>query len=138
MVFRRARKERGIMEEPQTVTCEVIRVTRPNTLLVRTMVPPIQSYATTYVVLAGVKCSKSAAREVVDWLEIHSDAGRFELMVFDWMRDSYGRLLANICDRKTGETLTSYLIQRSVACERGNHLEEVMAEMLQSLEPEDL
>lgn len=126
------------MEEPHTVTCEVIRVTRPNTLLVRTMVPPIQSYATTYVVLAGVKCSKSAAREVVDWLEIHSDAGRFELMVFDWMRDSYGRLLANICDRKTGETLTSYLIQRGVAKERANHLEEVMAEMLQSLEPEDL
>lgn len=138
MVSRRARKERGLMEEPQTVTCEVIRVTRPNTLLVRTMVPPIQSYATTYVVLAGVRCRKAAAREIVDWLEIHSDSGRFELMVYDWMRDSYGRLLATICDRRTGETLTSYLIQREVAKERGNHLQEVMAEMLQAKEPEDL
>lgn len=126
------------MEESNALTCEVIRVTRPNTLIVRTMVPPIQSYATTYVVLAGVRCRKAATKEIIDWLEIHGDFGRFELMVFDWLRDSYGRLLAHICDRRTGEPLTAYLLQRGVAVERGNHLEEVMMEMLSAQEPEEL
>jgi hypothetical protein len=126
------------MEESNSLACEVIRVTRPNTLLIRTLVAPIQSYATTYAVLAGVRCRPQAVREIIDWLEIHADFGRFELMVFDWMRDSYGRLLANICDRRTGDTLTAYLLQREAAIERGNHLESVMADLLNAQEPENL
>lgn len=126
------------MEEPNSLACEVIRVTRPNTLIIRTLVAPIQSYATTYAVLAGVRCRPSATREIIDWLEIHSDFGRFELMVFDWMRDSFGRLLANICDRRTGDTLTAYLLQREVAVPRGDHLESVMADLLNAQEPENL
>jgi hypothetical protein len=126
------------MEPERTLTCEVIRVTRPNTLLIRTMAEAMQSYATIYLVLAGVRCKPSATRDIIDWLEINSDFGRYELMVFDWMRDSYGRLLGNILDRRTGDALTTYLIQRGSARPRDNHLDEVMRELLSAQEPEEL
>lgn len=126
------------MGEPRALTCQVIRVTRPNTLLIRTLAEVMQSYASTYLVLAGVRCRPSATQDIIDWLEIHGDFGRYDLMVFDWMRDSYGRLLGNILDRRTGEALTTYLIQRGSARERANHLDEVMRELMSAQEPEEL
>ena len=126
------------MEPERTLICEAIRVTRPNTLLIRTMAEAMQSYATIYLVLAGVRCKPSATRDIIDWLEIHADFGRYELMVFDWMRDSYGRLLGDIMDRKTGEPLTAYLLHRESAKRRDNHLDEVMRELLSAQEPEEL
>lgn len=126
------------MDEPRTLSCEVIRVTRPNTLLIRSMSEIMQSYASTYLCLAGVRCRKSAVKDIIDWLEIHGDFGRYELLLFDWMRDSYGRLIGNVLDRKTGEALTTYLIQRGSAVERPNHLEEVMQDLLSAPEPDEL
>lgn len=126
------------MEQTLPLTCQVVRVTRPNTLLIRTMVPPLQSSCSIYMVLQGVKCCPEAAKEIIDWLEIHGDFGRFTLEVYDWVRDSFGRLLGQIADRRTGETLTEYLLQRGVAEPSPRHLERVMIDLLQSREPEEL
>ena len=54
------------MDEPNSIACEVIRVTRPNTLLIRTLVDPIQSNAKTYAVLAGVRCRQQSVRQIND------------------------------------------------------------------------
>lgn len=126
------------MDEPRTLNCEVIRVTRPNTLLIRAMSEIMQSYASTYLCLAGVRCKRKATKDIIDWLEIHGDFGRYELLVFDWMRDTYGRLLGNVIDRRTGEALTTYLVQRGSAVERPGHLEDVMRDILSAPEPDEL
>ena len=126
------------MEESEALTCSVTRVTRPNTLAIRLMVPALQSNCTTHLVLEGVTCKSDAVKDIVDWLEIHADFGRYELRVFNWLRDSFGRLMGNIIDRRTGETLSSYLIQRGSAKERPRHIEEVMIDLLQGQEPDEL
>lgn len=126
------------MDETNALSCQVIRVTRPNTLLIRVMNPALQSMVSTYLVLHGVRCQPLAAREIIDWLEIHGDFQRFRLRVCDWVRDSFGRLLGDICDRRSGECLTDYLLQRGVATVRERHLEKVMIDLLNAQEPEDL
>ena len=126
------------MEQTQPLTCQVVRVTRPNTLLIRTMVAPLQSSCSVYMVLAGVKCSADAAKEIIDWLEINGDYGRYSLHVYDWVRDPFGRLLGQIANRRSGELLTDYLIQRGVALPNPRHLERVMVDLLNSCEPEEL
>lgn len=111
-------------------------MTRPNTLLIRTLAEVSQSYTSTYLVLAGVSCAPAAVADVIDWLELHDDFGRYDLIVFDWIRDSFGRLLGNLSDKRTGETLTAYLLQRGTAREKKNHLDDVMRDLLSAEEPE--
>ena len=65
----------------------VVRVTRPDTVLVRTMVPHVQSMLSVYLVLEGVKCNPEAQQAVADWVEIHADADRLRLVHVDWFRD---------------------------------------------------
>ncbi len=125
------------MESSDPLSCQVIRVTRPNTLLIRVMNPALQSAITTYLVLHGVRCDKSASAEIIDWLEIHGDFQRFSLRVCDWVRDSFGRVLGDLFDRRTGECLTEYLLQRGVAAVRDRHLESVMIDLLNSPEPDE-
>lgn len=125
------------MDETDALSCQVIRVTRPDTLLVRVMNPALQSMLSCYLVLHGVRCERHAPREIIDWLEIHGDFHRFTLRVCDWVRDSYGRLLGDVCDRRSGECLTEYLLQRGAATVRARHLENVMIDMLNSPEPDE-
>jgi hypothetical protein len=91
-----------------------------------------------YLVLHGVRCQPEAVSEVIDWLEIHADCQRYNLMVCDWVRDSFGRLLGDIVDKRSGECLTDYLIQRGVATVRRRHLDSVMIDLLNSQEPDEL
>ena len=126
------------MEQTDALTCQVIRVTRPDTLLIRTMVPALQTMCSMYLVLHGVKCKPAAVPEIIDWLEVHGDYQRFNLRVCDWVRDSFGRLLGDVVDRRSGECLTDYLLTRAVAAERPRHLESVMIALLHAQEPEEL
>ena len=98
---------------------------------------PLQSYCSHYVVLAGVECNPDhGIQHVIDWLETHADFERCELRTYDWLRDSYGRLLGNLLDRQTGDSLTDYLLGLGVATAVPTHYADTITEMLTSQEPE--
>jgi hypothetical protein len=116
----------------------VVRVTRPNTVIIRTLVPHVQSMLSTYLVLEGVKCRAEAKQAIADWVEIHADAGRLRLHHVDWFRDSYGRLMGDLIDLQTGESLTGYLLEQGYAQPRPGHYADIIESMLRSVEPEEL
>ena len=125
------------MADSQPLECTVIRVTRPNTLLIRMPAPITQSHVSQYMVLHGITVTKkSAETEIIDWVELHSDFGRLSVIIIDWIRDSYGRLLGDLADRRTGERLTTYLLSRKVATDRPDHWLSVIQGMIDSPEPE--
>lgn len=124
------------MESAEALNCQVIRVTRPDTLMVRIHVPQTQTQATAYVVLAGVTCDDAARGTIVDWVETHADFGRLNL-VTDWFRDSYGRVLADLSDIQTGETLSSYVVQQGAAKKYDTHYVDVFRELMEAGEPDD-
>lgn len=115
---------------------KVIRVTMPDTIVVRTPVKELQSYATIHVVLFGVVCSEEAKQEIVDWVELHADAGRLSLAPVEWLRDPYGRLVADLLDMQTGESLCDWLVERGVATRNPNHFAEILGAGIESAEPE--
>lgn len=112
-------------------TCTVKRITAPDTLAVELICPSFQGRSTMYIRLYGVDCEDSATQHIADWVELYGRT--FELLVLDWMRDKYGRVVGDLMDH--GETLTSYLIQVGVAKERPDHHVEVMRDLLLSTEP---
>jgi hypothetical protein len=114
----------------------VVRVTRPDTIMIRSAVPQVQSMLTQYMVLEGVWCNDDAKQAIVDWCEVHGDGGRFRLLTADWFRDSYGRLLGDLQDLSSGETLTGYLMEGGFANERPHHYSELLESLLRSKEPE--
>ncbi len=120
----------------EAMTCQVIRVTRPDTCLVRTYLPAVQGHVTVNLVLEGVKCKKAAKQEIIDWVEIHADAERLRLITWEWFRDEYGRVLGDLGDLQTGETLTQWLLDRKVAEARPDHYLEILRNMVASEEPE--
>jgi hypothetical protein len=122
---------------PQAVTVQVIRVTRPDTLLLRTDVPELQGRCSIYGVLGEVRCRRSARQEIVDWVEAHADFGRLGMLTWNWCRDPYGRLLCDLADLQSGETLTGYLIDRGVAAPRPSHYVDCLAEMMTAQEVRD-
>ena len=122
------------MERPTAV---VVRVTRQETIMIRSAVPQVKSQLTQYLVLEGVKCLPHAKQAIVDWCEVHKEGGRFGLICHDWFRDSYGRLLGDLQDLSSGETLTGYLLENRFAHDRPNHYLEMMEALLRSVEPED-
>lgn len=126
-----------VIADPMTAT--VIRVTRPDTILLRTSVPHIQSQVNLYGVLAGTAGHSVGSRQAIcDWVEIHADAGRLILETFDWLRDSSGRLLIDLLDIQSKESLREWLIEKG-HCERNdNHVIDVIRDMLNSQEPEDV
>jgi len=124
------------MDKPDSIA-SVIRVTRHDTLQIRSHVTQLQGMATIYCVLEGVWCDDGAEEAIVDWCEVHADSGRFRLLSGDWLRDEYGRLLANLQDLTTGEVLTDYLIERGVAKDRPHHYLDVLTHLMQCKEPDD-
>lgn len=123
------------MDYPETIA-QVVRVTRGDTVLVRCTAPQLASMVAIYVVLCGVRCKKRASSDIVDWVEAHADADRLNLVSFDWVRDSYGRLLADLADISTGERLTDYLLNLGVAEEYPHHYADVVEAMIRAQEPE--
>jgi hypothetical protein len=91
-----------------------------------------------YLVLEGVKCNPEAQQAVADWVEIHADADRLRLVHVDWFRDSFGRLLGDLADIQSGETVTQYLLDNHYAVARPNHYINIVESMLRSVEPEDM
>jgi endonuclease YncB( thermonuclease family) len=121
---------------PEAMTCQVIRVTRPDTILIRTYSAPVQANVHVHLVLEGVRCKRAARQEILDWVEVHADAERLSLVTWEWFRDSYGRVLGDLADRQTGETLTQWLIDRGVAKSRPDHYLEILRSMVASEEPD--
>lgn len=124
------------MDVPYPLTCTVIRVTRPDTLMIRTHVPQMQASVTMYIALVGVKCGDAAKQDIIDWVELHADFGRLRLLALDWYRDSYGRVIADLADTQTGDCLTSYLLQQGTAEPYDNHLIDTLREMMSAEEPD--
>lgn len=124
-----------VTQEP--LNCQVIRVTRPDTIMVRITVPQTQSQSTAYVVVAGVTCDDAAKQTIVDWVETHADFGRLNLIT-DWFRDSYGRVLADLSDTQTGETLSSYIVGQGAGQKYDTHYVDVFRELLGAGEPDDI
>jgi len=114
----------------------VVRVTRPDTVMIRSAVPQVQSMITQYMVLEGVYCNDEAKQAIVDWCEVHQEGGRFRLLTSDWFRDPYGRLLGDLQDISSGETLTGFLLESGFASERPNHYAELLESLLRSVEPD--
>lgn len=108
------------------MTCVVVRVTRPDTLLIRTYLPQVQATVSVHLVLEGVTCRPEAKEEIIDWCEIHADAERLRLISWEWFRDSYGRVLGDLADLQTGETLTQWLLERKVAEPRPDHYLDIL------------
>jgi hypothetical protein len=123
------------MVQPESVA-QVIRVTRPDTLLIRTVCPHIQSRVSIYMVLEGIHALPEARPAIIDWVEIHADAERLKLVSTDWVRDDYGRLLGDLADLQSGEMLTDWLLSQGVATPYEHHFTDVMEAMLRSQEPE--
>lgn len=121
---------------PEAMTCQVIRVTRPDTILIRTYCPQVMASVHVYLVLEGVACKPEAKQEILDWVEVHADAERLRLITWEWFRDSYGRLLGDLADLQSGETLTQWLLDRHVAESRPDHYLEILRTMVASEEPD--
>jgi hypothetical protein len=124
------------MVATQPLTCSVIRVTRPDTVLIRVYCQPIQGNAHVHVVLEGIECQPEAKQEIIDWIEIHSDASRLQFTTWEWFRDAYGRVLGDLADLQTGEPLTAWLLERGVAESRPDHYLEILRELVQGEGPE--
>lgn len=123
------------MALPEAVA-QVIRVLRKDTILIRTVCPLIQSQVSCYMTPACVWCDEGAEDSIIDWVELHADADRLKLLDYEWLRDDYGRLIADLADPQTGETLTAFLLERHVAQERPHHILDVMHQMMMAKEPE--
>lgn len=124
------------MARQEPLTCIVVRVTRPDTLLIRCYCPQVQSMINTYLVLEGVTCEPEAKAEILDWCELHADAERLRLMTWDWFRDNYGRVLGDLADIQTGETLTQHLLDAKVAEPRPDHYLDILRSIAEAEGPD--
>ena len=123
------------MENTQAMTCTVIRVMRPDTLLLRVPCPQIMGRVSMYCTLMGVSnCSDGCRQAVVDWCELQQDGGRLLFLTADWLRDSCGRLLVDLFDAQSKECLTDHLIDYGFCDENNNHIIDCVREMIDSQE----
>lgn len=123
------------MENPQPMTCTVIRVMRPDTLLLRVPCPQIMGRVSMYCSLMGVSDFDDECKQaVVDWCELHQDGGRLLFITADWLRDSYGRLLVDLMDIQSKECLTDHLIDYGHCMENSSHIIDCVRDMMASEE----
>jgi hypothetical protein len=115
----------------------ISRVTRSDTLLVKTYCPLSRSRYEMAVTVAGVWCHHDAMQHIVDWCEIHADAERLRLIPYDCIRDEYGRLVADLADIQSGETLSAYILSVGAGKHRPHHMLEVMGAYMSSREPDN-
>lgn len=124
------------MEYPDTLA-QVIRVLRKDTILIRCVCPHIQSQVSMYMTPAELWCEENAVKGIIDWVECHADADRLKLITWDWMRDEYGRLLADLQDIQTGEMMTDYLVSVGAAKPRPHHYLDVIHTIAAAREPDE-
>lgn len=118
----------------QTTVTRVMRITRDDTVQVREYCPLCGNTDSLYIVLAEVFCD-GTKEHIRDWVELHEHS--IVLRVYDYLRDEYGRVLGDLFDRDTGESLTQYLIGVGVAKQRPHHVTEVFENVLRHMEPGD-
>lgn len=124
------------MDETHSIVT-VSRVTRHDTLQCRVYSPLLRARCDIALTPAGVWCLYHATDHILDWCEIHADAERLKLMPFDFLRDEFGRLVADLADIQSGETLSAYLISIGAAKPRPHHILEVMGAYMSSREPDN-
>ena len=117
-------------------TVRVIRVTRADTLMIRVVLPHIGQEVSQHMVLEGVECSKGCRTLVLDWVELHQEPDGLYFINADWLRDSYGRLVGDLQDIQTGETLTQYLLEQCAAKTKPWHVNDVIKSLLRAEAPE--
>lgn len=115
----------------EALSVQVVRVTMPDTLLLRVQTPVTQGHSSIYVRLFGVECASEAKQAIVDWAEVHPAP---TLLVADWLRDCYGRLLGDLVDGNS--SLCEYLVAQGCAEEKDDHYGEVVGDLLRAEEPE--
>lgn len=115
----------------EALSVQVVRVTMPDTLLLRVQTPVTQGHSSIYVRLFGVDCGEEARKAIVDWAEVHPTP---TLLVADWLRDCYGRLLGDLVDGNS--SLCEYLVTQGCAEENSEHYQEVVGDLLKAEEPE--
>lgn len=123
------------MDDEESVAY-VLRVTRPDTIQVRSPDCRLGCMATLYLRLEGVECKPHAEDSIIDWVECHADYGRLRLHTGRWLRDVYGRVLGDLADVSTGETLTDYLVSVGAADAYPQHYYDTMTQIMHSKEPE--
>lgn len=112
----------------------VLRITRDDTVQVREWCASCGTVNNWYIVLAEVWC-ENAREHIRDWVELHE--GSIGMRTYDYLRDEYGRLVADLYDRDTGQTLTQYLIDAGAAKRRPHHVSQVFDEIVRYMEPGD-
>jgi hypothetical protein len=125
------------MATSDPLTAQVIRVTRPDTVHLRVACPQLQSQVSMYMRIHGCDCDDAARQAVCDWVEVHADHCRLRLDTAEWLRDEYGRVLGDLCDLQSGESLSAYLVENGVATPRPNHWVETLTTLMHSQEPEE-
>lgn len=58
-------------------------------------------------------------------------------LVTDWLRDPYGRVLADLADIQSGESLSGYLLQQGCAQKWDNHYIDTFRELMTAEEPNE-
>jgi len=114
--------------ETEPLTCTVVRVSRPDTVLIRTYCPQIQSMISIYLVLEGIECQPSSQSAIEDWCELHSENDRLRLSTWNYFRDQYGRVMGDLSDLSSGERLSDHLREIGLATERPDHYLEIFRE----------
>lgn len=112
----------------------VIKITRDDTLHVKEFCTHCGNVDSMHIVLSGVFCDGSR-HHIQDWVEVHQQ--HLRLQPIDYLRDDYGRVLADLVDYQTGEKLTDYLIQCNAATRRPHHVTEVFDNAFRYMEPGD-
>ena len=125
------------MANSSTLSCTVVRVTRHDTVLIRVHCPPIQSQINMHMVLEGVKVQRKAKSEIIDWVDVHADSDRDNFLTWEWFRDSYGRVLGDLTDPQTGDSLTQWLLSRRVAKPWPDHYLAILRDMVAAEGPEE-
>lgn len=101
--------------------------------------PAISANVNVYAVPIGTKNhTPDCQQAIVDWVEVHADHGRLYLDSHEWWRDSYGRLLVDLLDVQSKESLCDYLIKNDCCDDHPNHVFDCLTMMLDSKEPDDV
>lgn len=105
----------------------------------RTTLPAVSASVCIYATPIGTKNHRPECKQaIVDWIEVHADHDRVLLDSHEWWRDSYGRLLIDLLDIQSRESLCDYLIDNDFCDEHPDHVLDCLTTMLASREPEDV
>ena len=123
--------------EGQNAIVSVTRLLRHDTYEIRLYCPALRTRASVYMTPMGVWCEEECKDHALDWIELHSENDRLRLITADWLRDEYGRLLGDLQDMRSGETLTGYLVSVNAAKKRPHHVMDTMYSLAEAAEVDE-